>query len=74
MTCGIRITVDHDKCVGSRICTAIAPAVFELDANGQASVRDPKGDTLANMLAAAEGCPVSAIVIEKEASEEAAGS
>lgn len=66
MTRCLRITVDHDKCVGSRICVAIAPAIFELDDNGQASVLDPSGDTLENALAAADGCPVSAIVIEQD--------
>lgn len=60
----VRIEVDHDKCVGSRICIAIAPEVFTLDVNGQASVVDPEGDTLEAINAAAEGCPVSAITIE----------
>lgn len=60
----LRIHVDHDKCVGSRICTAIAPKVFALDENGQARVVDPMGDTLEVIEAAAEGCPVIAITIE----------
>lgn len=60
----LRIQVDHDKCVGSRICIAIAPKVFELDANGQASVLDPDADTIETIRMAAEGCPVTAITIE----------
>jgi ferredoxin len=60
----VRIRVDHDKCVGSRICVAISPKVFELDANGQAAVADPDADTLEMIRMAAEGCPVSAITVE----------
>jgi len=60
----VRIHVDHDKCVGSRICVAIAPKVFTLDQNGQALIADPAGNTLEDIRAAAEGCPVSAITIE----------
>lgn len=65
MADAVRIHVDHDKCVGSRICTAIAPQVFALDENGQACVSNPTGDTLEAIQAAAEGCPVSAITIEE---------
>jgi ferredoxin len=65
MSHAVRIEVDHDKCVGSRICVAIAPNVFTLDENGQATVADPAGDTLESIHAAAEGCPVSAITVER---------
>jgi ferredoxin len=64
MTPAIRVEVDPDKCVGSRICVAIAPKVFVLDDNGQATVADPAGDTVETIRAAAEGCPVSAITVE----------
>jgi ferredoxin len=64
MSKAVGIQVDRDKCVGSRICTAIAPKVFALDQNGQASVVDPAGDTSESIQAAAEGCPVSAITVE----------
>ena len=62
---GVRIEVDYDRCVGSRICVAVAPKVFALDENGQALVVDPSGDTLEAIHAAAEGCPVSAITVEE---------
>ena len=61
----VRVEVDLDKCVGSRICVAIAPKVFALDENGQARVTDVEGDTLGNIRAAAEGCPLGAITVEE---------
>jgi ferredoxin len=61
----LRVEVDLDKCVGSRICVAIAPKVFALDENGQAKVTDIEGDTLENIRAAAEGCPLGAITVEE---------
>lgn len=61
---GIRPKVDHDKCVGSRICISIAPGVFELDGDGQARIANPQGAAPAVIQAAAEACPMSAITIE----------
>lgn len=60
----VRIEIDPDRCVGSRICVAIAPKVFVLDEYGQAKVSDVEGDTLESIRAAAEGCPLSAITVE----------
>lgn len=61
----VRIKVDYDKCVGSRICTAIAPKVFQLNEAGQAAVANAQGDALAIIRAAEEACPVSAITVEQ---------
>lgn len=60
----IRVWVDHTRCVGSTICTQIAPRVFALNENGQSTVVDLEGDTVERMQEAAEGCPLSAIVVE----------
>lgn len=65
MASSIQIQVDYDKCVGSRICTAIAPKVFGLNDNGQACVLDVDGDTLEVIRMAAEGCPVAAINVQE---------
>lgn len=59
-----RIRIDYDKCVGSRLCTSIAPKVFELNHDGQAMVANAKGDDLKVIQTAAEACPVSAIIVE----------
>jgi ferredoxin len=66
-----RIEVDLDKCVGSRICVAIAPKVFGLNGDGQASVIDAAGDTLEAIRMAAEGCPISAITVQEVDEEKA---
>lgn len=71
MSRSYRIEVDLDKCVGSRICVAIAPKVFRLNEDGQASVVDAPEDVIENIRMAAEGCPVSAITV-KEADGETA--
>jgi ferredoxin len=60
-----RIKIDYDKCVGSRLCTAIAPKVFQLNQDGQAAVANAQGDTLDVIQTAAEACPVSAITFEQ---------
>ncbi len=64
--CGVRISIDHDKCVGSRICVAVSSTVFALNADAQAVVMDVGGDALDNIRMAAEACPVSAISIEDD--------
>lgn len=61
----LRITVDHDKCVGSRICVAVAPRVFQLNEAGQAQVVDALGEEATVIRMAEEACPVSAITVEK---------
>lgn len=59
----LRITVDHDRCVGSRMCVQIAPHTFALDENGQSIVTDPAGDPCVQILEAAENCPTMAIAV-----------
>jgi ferredoxin len=59
------IEVDHDKCVGSRLCVAVAPKVFVLNDDGQAEVGDPQGDTPENIRIAAGACPMSAITLKQ---------
>jgi ferredoxin len=68
-----RIRVDYDKCVGSRICNAIAPKVFGLNGDGQALVLDDAGETPEQTVRmAAEGCPVTAITLESVDGDERA--
>lgn len=61
-----RVTVDHDKCVGTTICVLTVPKVFALDEEGQAIVIDPDGDTLVRLRYAEEQCPQSAIMVEED--------
>jgi len=60
----LRISVDHNKCVGSTMCINTARATFVLDDSGKSSASNPQGDTEEKILEAAESCPVSAIAIE----------
>ena len=66
----LRITVDHDLCVGNAMCETFATKVFVLNENRQSEVADPEADTVENILEAAENCPVSAIrVVDEETGE-----
>ena len=60
----LKVWVDRTACVGNAMCESIAPKVFRLDDNRQSEVADPQGDSVENILEAAENCPVSAIFVE----------
>lgn len=60
----VRVSVDHHVCVGNAMCETIAPKVFVLNDNRQSEAVNPDGDTVENILDAAESCPVSAIIVE----------
>jgi ferredoxin len=60
----LRISIDHDVCVGNAMCTTIAPDVFQLNEERQSEAVNPAGDTEEQILEAAENCPVSAITVE----------
>lgn len=60
----LRITVDHNVCVGNAMCEQYAPNVFGLNDERQSYVKDPEGDAVEQVIEAAENCPVSAITVE----------
>ncbi len=62
----LRISVDLNVCVGNAMCETFAPKVFVLNDDRQSQVADPQGDTMENILEAAENCPVSAITVVDE--------
>ena len=62
----LRITVDHDLCVGNDMCTNIATNVFALNEELQSEAVNPDGDPEDKILEAAENCPVSAITVVDE--------
>ena len=66
----LRISVDHSLCVGNGTCLTIAPHVFAHNAYRQSEVVDPDGDSEAAVLHAAANCPVSAISVAVEGSNE----
>ena len=66
----LRISVDHNVCVGNSMCETLAPKVFVLNDDRQSEAVNPDGDTEENTLEAAENCPVSAIkVVDAETGE-----
>ena len=67
----LRVSVDHDICVGNAMCITISPAVFSLNDDRQSQAGNPDGDTLEKILEAAENCPVSAIKVEDAQTGEA---
>ena len=70
MATKLRLTVDLNLCVGNAMCETFAPKVFVLNDDRQSQVADPEGDTVENILEAAENCPVSAItVVDDETGE-----
>lgn len=62
----VRVTVDHNTCVGSATCTSIAPAVFHLNADRQAEVAGDGTAPAELTREAADGCPVGAITVHPE--------
>jgi ferredoxin len=67
----LKVSVDHNRCVGNGTCLTLAPHVFAHNQDRQSIVIDPAGDPEAQVLEAAENCPVSAItVVDSETGEQ----
>ena len=75
----MKVWIDHDECMGAGTCESLAPAVFAMDSDGLAYVKEggrmirKRGaEGLATVapehedavIEAAEGCPGECIVIE----------
>lgn len=60
----LKVSVDHHACVGNAMCESIAPKAFRLNDDRQSEVVNPMANTEAEILEAAENCPVSAIIVE----------
>lgn len=67
---GLKIVVNRDLCIGAAPCVAIAGSVFQLDEEGKAIVIDANGADEETIKLAAEACPVRAILLYKEGSDE----
>ena len=61
-----KIVVDRNLCIGAASCIAVAPGVFELDAENKAVVYNDKGADDETILLAAKSCPTNAILIFDE--------
>lgn len=60
----LRITVDHNVCVGNAMCEVFASNTFALNDERQSIVVNSDGDTEEAVIEAAENCPVTAILVE----------
>ncbi|MSU75712.1 MAG: ferredoxin [Candidatus Magasanikbacteria bacterium] len=61
-----RIVVDRAKCIGANSCVAVAPGVFQLDAENLAYVTDPDSTDDDTIMMAAQSCPVLAVLLYDE--------
>ncbi|MDP8929825.1 MAG: ferredoxin [Actinomycetota bacterium] len=55
--------VDRTRCIGSGVCARVAAGTFELDDDGIAVVVDSQAASRTELVAAADLCPTSAIVV-----------
>ena len=58
-----RVEVVRRRCTGIGTCVERAPRTFEIDDDAVAFERKPNGDDDARILAAAESCPQTAILV-----------
>ncbi|REK90610.1 ferredoxin [Streptomyces inhibens] len=66
-----QVEVDRSVCIGSGMCVGAAPDGFRLDSARQSHPVAPVADAAESVLAAAEGCPVEAIIVTVAGSGEA---
>lgn len=65
------IEVDADTCIGDQLCCEEAPNTFAINDDNIAYVISPEGDAPENILAAAQVCPVDAIkLVDNESNEQ----
>ncbi|MEZ4520972.1 MAG: ferredoxin [Thermomicrobiales bacterium] len=67
--CGLRITVDHDQCIGIGSCEVIAAGLFRLNGERVAELIGDAEVSREEVLEAAMECPVEAISVETEEGE-----
>lgn len=62
----MKLRVDEDICIGCGACQAICPEVFDVDGTAKVIVDEIKDEVKDDAVDAMEGCPVAAIVEEKD--------
>ncbi len=58
-----KVKVLRNVCIGAATCVAVSPSVFVMDGENKAVLKDGATDNEANVLMAAQACPVKAVVI-----------
>ena len=62
----MKVKIDRDLCVGLGNCVAFAPEIFKLDNENKATVVKHESVDDQTLFAAAESCPVKAVIIEDD--------
>jgi ferredoxin len=64
----MKIAIDLGLCAGTALCMDAVPEVFDVSADGRASVREdaPKPLDERRVLRAAANCPLGAILIQDD--------
>jgi ferredoxin len=62
----MKVSVDRELCIGAGNCVAIAPSVFQMDAENIAVVIDEVAAPDELLWQAAEACPTAAITLEDD--------
>lgn len=62
----VDVTVEHARCIGSKVCLSAAPGVFHMDYDNTALVIDPEAASEEELLEAARSCPTRAISVVKD--------
>lgn len=60
----VKVTVNHNKCVGSQLCAYFMPEQFDMDDNGQSIAITQDVQDITKLLQTAEQCPQCAIQVE----------
>ena len=65
-----RVEVDQQMCIGSGNCVEVAKGAFKLNDEDKAEVDDPTAVSREDLRKAEEQCPVDAIFVEEQDSDE----
>jgi ferredoxin len=66
----LKISIDHDECIGDGACVDEAPGTFELNDDAKAVLLEGSTDSRDQILDAARACPTDVITVEdKETGE-----
>jgi ferredoxin len=65
-----RVEVDQQMCIGSANCVEVAKGAFKLNDEDKAEVDDPTAVSMEDLRKAEEQCPVAAILVEEQKSDE----
>jgi len=65
-----RVEVDQQMCIGSGNCVEVAKGAFKLNDEDIAEVEDPTAVSIEDLRKAEEQCPVAAILVEEQDSDE----